>query len=151
MEVRFLAVCVITLLSALVSSGCSIRIPDGVIDCSKDADCPRDFHCRARGELRRCVRASTPAADGGKPLDTGVAPAADSGEPLDTGVAPAADSGGALPPADGGSPLGEVSVAAPPTFHGFTTSGATALDGFEKGGRVCTTNGRYCVTGAFEP
>jgi len=137
MEVRFLAIWVVTLIGPLGLLGCSIQIPDGVISCVNDADCPSGFRCASGGAEPRCVRGPAPAADGGvASADGGTAARPDTG----VGVA-----------ADGGGTVSENSVPAAPTFHGFTTSGATALDGFEKGGRVCTPNGRYCLTGAFEP
>lgn len=139
MEVRFLAMCVVLLLQA-----CTIRIPDGVLSCESNADCPPDFRCSS--ESQRCVLGSAHAADGGG-----------AGRP-EAGVDAAADGGGVMQPdsgvdaaVDGGDETTGMNKVPAPTFHGFTTSGATALDGFEKGGRVCTTNGRYCLTGAFEP
>jgi hypothetical protein len=146
MGVRFLAMCVVTLTSPLSLLSCSIRIPDGVISCVNDADCPPDLRCSASSGAGRCVRPPVPPADGGdaSSFDARIDSAADGGNAArpDTGVEVAADGGGTV---------SENTVPAAPTFHGFTTSGATALDGFEKGGRVCTPNGRYCLTGAFEP
>ena len=121
-------------------AGCSASIPEGVYACASETDCPADFVC-SRGEdddrdyCYRSAQAQAGSGDGGRGGAAG-----DAGMPV-----AGADAGPPAPVA--------------PTATGFTSLGGVRSGGglrlyderFERGERRCTTDGRLCVTGGFEP
>jgi hypothetical protein len=60
---------------------------------------------------------------------------------------------------DAAEPPSIVAKPVPPSSHGFPSLGGrrgdgvmtVSGDGFERGERLCTSDGRYCVTGSFSP
>ncbi len=75
----------------------------------------------------------------------------DAGPPIGAGDAGAEDVAG--------KPPSIVAKSVPPSSHGFPSLGgrrgdgvmAVSSDGFERGERLCTSDGRYCITGSFLP
>jgi hypothetical protein len=137
----------------LVAIGCDATIPQGKLVCTRDSDCPPDWHCVADQTAGHCFASNAPVPKN----DAGSVRGADAG--ADSGT------GGRMPgltvpkEATGGSGAPLAGTLVEPSSATFSTLGGRRGDqmitvyddGFEVGDRACTPDGHFCMTGGFQP
>jgi len=128
-------------------AACKADIPDGVFACDADGDCPSGLVCRseAADESTRYCYASGTERDGGLAGAAGHTGRDGGGSAGEPAVDAGSDAGPATPPAP--SPIGFSTLRERRSGGGLTLYD----DGFERGDRLCSTDGQWCMTGGFEP